>query len=225
MRLETKDQVIKYLEDNYIKSEFEKWYRKYRLVITDLVLVRRLSTYIREEIEELKRKGIELCEQVKKIIAESWIRLLEKLEIDRYAITRGELNGLNKDVLDILLIIFPNVRHYSRKPFTTVVTYRSKRRSIKNKIAKAYKIIKENMTPNSVLICILFIITLIGLILLTLKNIEIRKNMTNIGPSWNATKILKKNSTTIVNRSHADREIMIYSGLCYNSISMIQQTL
>ncbi|NPA69501.1 MAG: hypothetical protein GXO26_01715 [Crenarchaeota archaeon] len=225
MKIETKDQILEYIENNHIKNEFEKWYRKYRLVISDLVLVRRLSTYIREEIEELKRKGVEICEQVKELIAESWIKILEKLEIDRYNVTRGELNGLNKDVLDILLIIFPYVRHYSRKPFTVTVTYRSRKKRIVDKIGRGFKVIKENITPSSVFICILFIVTLIGLTLLTLKNIEIRKHMSNVGHILNVTKISKKNITSVRNSSRTDNITMLAFLFRNSSILMSRQTL
>ncbi|NPB00616.1 MAG: hypothetical protein GXO10_04505 [Crenarchaeota archaeon] len=226
MKIEVKDQILKHLENNHIKNDFEKWYRKYRLVITDLVLVRRLSTYIREEIEELKRRGVEINDSTKKIIADTWIRALEKLEIDRYSIIRGELNGLNKDVLDILLILFPNVRHYSRKPFTTVVEHGHKRRCSLKRVGKIFRIIKENITPSSVFLCILFIITLTGLILLTLKNINIRKNMSNISNLHNVTKIVKINSTKSRTAMHASSTTTLLCELCHlHSILMFLQIL
>ncbi|NPA23372.1 MAG: hypothetical protein GXO23_03650 [Crenarchaeota archaeon] len=204
------DHLRSFLEDNYLKEEFKRWYRKYRLVITDLVLVRRLSTFIREELEELKKRSIEINENVKTVIAESWTKAINDLEIDRYSIIRGELNGLNSDVLDIILKIFPNVRHYSRKPFTTTVTARAKRRRVHDiaKLSKFFKEIRRNISLSSVFLCILFIVTLASLIVLTIKNIEIQNKLSHVNStSPNYTK--PRENITEEHRTNMSRSLSL----------------
>ncbi len=197
MRENNIEHIRKYLTDSNLKNEFERWYRKYRLVITDLVIVRRISTYIREELEDIKKREIELSQEIKRTIAESWIEILDKLDIDRYSILRGELNGLNRDVLDILLIIFPNVRHYSRKPFTTIIKQRQRRSINILRIDTLFRNIKRNISAKSLFICILFILTIVSLVLMTVKNIRLNREqnlLRNVNPSYNITNI-RRNAT------------------------------
>ncbi|NPA70863.1 MAG: hypothetical protein GXO26_08635 [Crenarchaeota archaeon] len=105
----------RWLESNAAKKEFKDWWTKYRAFSTDLVITRKISTFIAEELDLIRIiYGIkEIDEDVMNKIAESWIKLLERLGIDRFSIRRGEINGLRAEIVNILKKIFPLLEHYS----------------------------------------------------------------------------------------------------------------
>ncbi|NPB00558.1 MAG: hypothetical protein GXO10_04210 [Crenarchaeota archaeon] len=105
----------RWLESNAAKKEFKDWWTRYRSLSTDLVITRKLSTFIAEELDLMRilYNIRELDEDILNKVAESWIRLLEKLGIDRFSIKRGEIHGLRSEIVSILKKIFPMLEHYS----------------------------------------------------------------------------------------------------------------
>ncbi len=105
----------RWLESNAAKKEFKDWWTKYGAFSTDLVISRKISTFIAEELDLIRIiYGIrEINENIMNKIAESWIKLLDRLGIDRFSIRRGEINGLRAEIVNILKKIFPLLEHYS----------------------------------------------------------------------------------------------------------------
>ncbi|NPA23573.1 MAG: hypothetical protein GXO23_04685 [Crenarchaeota archaeon] len=105
----------RWLESNAAKKEFAEWWSRYSGISTDLVLTRKISTFIAEELELLKilYNITNLSDDILCKVAESWIRLLEKLGINRTSVRRGEIHGLRSEVVSVLKKIFPFLEHYS----------------------------------------------------------------------------------------------------------------
>ncbi len=105
----------KWLESNAAKKEFVEWWAKYRDISSDLVLTRKISTFIAEELDLLKilYNIREFDNNILCKVAESWIRLLEKVGINRASVKRGEIQGLRSEVVYVLKKIFPLLEHYS----------------------------------------------------------------------------------------------------------------
>ncbi len=111
MDLESSNKLEDQFRDTPQKREFRTWYRKYRTVITELSLVRRLSTLIREEIDKIQNPD----HKVINVIARTWIKVLEEEGIRREDIIHGELKGIREEVVEILKILFPNLNRIDRK--------------------------------------------------------------------------------------------------------------
>ncbi len=91
-------------------SEFKEWYMKFRDIVSDLTLVRRVSTMA----YNLLNAGCSRDEVVK-VIKDT----LASLNIDPSLVKRGEFQGMREDVKDILREVFPNAVQETRTPFFT----------------------------------------------------------------------------------------------------------
>ncbi len=113
-------------------EDFRLWYTKFRDVISDLSLVRRVSSIV----YNLLNQGCSEEEVVKAVED-----ILRNLNVDPLMIKRGEFQGLRGDVVDVLKIIFPNAVQETKPPF--FISEEDKRRSqqptVNRQIKKAVK--------------------------------------------------------------------------------------
>ncbi|MGC8570524.1 hypothetical protein [Caldivirga sp.] len=98
-------------------EDFRLWYTKFRDVISDLSLVRRVSSIV----YNLLNQGCSEEEVVKAVED-----ILRNLNVDPLTIKRGEFQGLRGDVAEVLRIIFPNATQETKPPF--FITEGDKRR-------------------------------------------------------------------------------------------------
>lgn len=89
-------------------EDFKLWYTKFRDVISDLSLVRRVSSIV----YNLLNQGCSE-EDVIKAVEE----ILRGVNVDPLAIRRGEFQGLRSDVVEVLKVIFPNATQETKPPF------------------------------------------------------------------------------------------------------------
>ena len=89
-------------------EDFRLWYTKFKDVISDLSLVRRVSSIV----YNLLNQGCSE-EEVVKVVED----ILRSLNVDPLIIRRGEFQGLRGDVVEVLRIIFPNAVQETKPPF------------------------------------------------------------------------------------------------------------
>lgn len=89
-------------------EDFRLWYTKFRDVISDLSLVRRVSSIV----YNLLNQG---CSEEEVINAVEDI--LRNLNVNPLMIKRGEFQGLRGDVVEVLKVIFPNAVQETKPPF------------------------------------------------------------------------------------------------------------
>ncbi len=89
-------------------EDFRLWYTKFRDVISDLSLVRRVSSIV----YNLLNQGCSEEEVVKAVED-----ILRNLNVDPLMIKRGEFQGLRGDVVEVLKVVFPNAIQETKPPF------------------------------------------------------------------------------------------------------------
>lgn len=89
-------------------EDFRLWYTRFKDVISDLSLVRRVSSIAYNLLNQGCSK-----EEVIKVIEE----ILRSVDIDPLSVRRGEFQGLRGDVIEVLREVFPNAVQETKPPF------------------------------------------------------------------------------------------------------------
>lgn len=98
-------------------------YARYRGVIGELSLVRKVA-----DAAYIALRGAQSCEDPVAAVAEAIAGELDRLGVDRSSVRRGELQGLPRDVVEVIRRVFPNIEHYAEKPEIAVAESSAARR-------------------------------------------------------------------------------------------------